>query len=143
MNSYSPCLLAVTVGCALAYPVAPALALDLSSPRVGHIFDEGEAIVFNVSGTTAEVTYTVSEVEGAYTATGTAPAASPLPITVPHRGLYELEVSLGVDKAETRFAVVFPQGAGLREGVGMFFTDVADVPMAENMGAHGLHRRAP
>ena len=133
MNRVFPCLLAVTFACALACPVAPALALELSSPRVGHIFDEGEAIVFNVSGTTADVTYAVSEVEGTYTASGTAPATSPLPITVPHRGLYELEVSLGVEKADTRFAVVFPPAAGLREGVGMFFTEVADIAMAENM----------
>lgn len=110
-----------------------ARGLVLSSPRVGHIFEEGETIVFHVSGTSADVAYTVREVQGSFVDTGTAPATNPLPVAVPHRGLYELEVERGGEAADTRFAVVFPRANGSREGVGMFFTDVEDVAMAENM----------
>lgn len=117
--------------------VLPSLhAWEIQSPRPGHIFSEGEPVVFSVDGAPT-IPWSVTEVAGPFRQSGEAAANETLPIETPHRGLYTLTVGQGGEDAATTFLVTWPRDAGVREGVGIFFTEV-DADSARNMARMGV-----
>lgn len=122
----------------LALSALPLRALEITTERFGHVFEEGEPVAFTFQADGKDpVRWRVSEFEGDYQKEGEAKPGQEVKLEVPHRGLYRLDVFRGAEMASTTFAVVFPRSAGVTEGVGVFFTKV-NQKQAENMYRMGI-----
>lgn len=118
--------------------------LKLDSPRLGHTFADDEAIEMRVSGISGPVSWNLAEEDGIHTASGTVtavPAGTLIPLKVPHRGLYTLKVSASGQTQSSRFAVIYPSGAGASVRSGLFFIpfkDQKDADLMYRIGARSI-----